>query len=72
MDGKMKDELSGIHSKLVVIERELAGYRVLMGNLHEDAMITGDDLIGPSQAFSKNSLKLQKLLHHLDLIIIKF
>ncbi len=64
-------KLSRIHGKLNVIERELAGYSTLMGSLYGEVTISGEDLIGPSQALARNSRKIQKILHQLDTIIVK-
>lgn len=71
MDEHTKDQLSGIHNRLSIIERELAGYGTLMSGIYEDVMISGSDLAGPAQALSKNSRKIQKILHQLDLIIVR-
>lgn len=71
MDEQIKDQLSRIHNKLTIIERELAGYGTLMSGIYGDVMISGRDLAGPAQALSKNSRTIQKILHQLDLIIIR-
>lgn len=70
----MKDEsaekLSRIHTQLITIERELAGYSALMGSIYGEVSINGEDLIGPAQALGKNSRKIQKILWTIDRILI--